>query len=78
MMPSPVDPIPSLLPGSPALDAGVPSDLVLEARGLSRLAGAAPDAVAIESDATTPADVDADGLPDIWESSHGLDPADPR
>ena len=69
----------SLLPlsGSPAIDAGVPSDIVLDARGLSRLAGAAPDAGAIESGAAPPADVDTDGLPDIWEAFHGLSSADP-
>jgi hypothetical protein len=65
------------LPGSPAIDAGVASELVLDARGLSRLAGAAPDAGAVESGAAALADVDADGLPDIWETFRGLSSADP-
>jgi hypothetical protein len=66
----------SLLPlsGSPAIDAGQPSDLVSDARGLSRLAGTAPDAGAIESGAGSLADTDADGIPDIWERLYGLNP----
>ncbi|HTG43458.1 MAG TPA: right-handed parallel beta-helix repeat-containing protein [Verrucomicrobiae bacterium] len=64
------------LPDSPAIDAGRPSDVVVDARGLSRLAGKAPDAGAIETDATPPVDSDADGLPDSWESFHQLNPAD--
>lgn len=64
------------LPGSPAIDAGHPSDVVTDARGLSRLAGAAPDAGAVESDAQPIADVDKDGLPDNWELFRGLSPAD--
>jgi hypothetical protein len=69
----------SLLPlaGSPAIDAGRPSDVVSDARGLSRLAGAAPDAGAIETGAGPVADTDADGIPDIWERLHGLNPDDP-
>jgi hypothetical protein len=72
-------PTPTLLPlpGSPALDAGIPSDLIRDARGLSRLAGDAPDAGAVEANATPLADVDADGLPDLWEAFRGLDAADP-
>ena len=62
------------LPGSPAIDAGRPSDLVMDARGLSREAGAAPDAGAIERDAAPVADTDADGLPDLWERFHQLNP----
>jgi len=65
------------LPGSPAIDAGRPSDVVSDARGLSRFAGAAPDAGAIETDAGPVADTDADGIPDTWEQLHGLNPADP-
>lgn len=65
------------LPGSPAIDAGRPSDVVLDARGLSRHAGAAPDAGAIETGAGALADTDADGLPDIWERLHALNPDDP-
>ena len=65
------------LPGSPALDAGIPSDLIRDARGLSRLAGDAPDAGAVEANATPLADVDADGLPDLWEAFHGLSAVDP-
>jgi len=65
------------LPGSPAIDAGVPSDLVTDARGLSRLAGVSPDAGAVEAGASAPPDVDADGLPDIWETLYGLSPANP-
>jgi hypothetical protein len=62
------------LPDSPAIDAGRPSDMVVDARGLSRVAGAAPDAGAIETDASPVADSDADGLPDIWERFHQLNP----
>ena len=65
------------LPGSPAIDAGQPSDVVADARGLSRLAGDAPDAGAIETDAGPVADTDADGIPDIWEDLHGLNPDNP-
>jgi hypothetical protein len=65
------------LPGSPAIDAGQPSDVVSDARGLSRLAGGAPDAGAVETGAGPVADTDADGIPDIWERLHGLNPADP-
>jgi hypothetical protein len=65
------------MPSSPAIDAGLSSDLVVDGRGLSRLAGTTPDAGAIEAGATTLADADGDGLPDIWERFHGLDPADP-
>ena len=64
------------LPGSPAIDAGIPSDLTVDARGLSRLAGSAPDAGAIETAATPPADADGDGLPDLWETFHGLNKND--
>jgi hypothetical protein len=69
-------PTQTLLPqaGSPAINAGKPSDLVVDARGLSRLAGAKPDAGAVETGAGPPADQDADGLPDIWETFHGLNP----
>ena len=69
----------SLLPlaGSPAIDAGRASDIVSDARGLSRLAGAAPDAGAIETGAGPVADTDGDGIPDIWEQLHGLDAGDP-
>jgi hypothetical protein len=62
------------LPDSPAIDAGVPSDVMLDARGLSRIAGAAPDAGAIEVGAEPPADTDTDGLPDLWERLYGLNP----
>jgi len=48
------------LPDSPALDAGRPSDVMLDARGLSRLAGPAPDAGAIEVGAEPLADTDTD------------------
>src|SRR5207253_508760 len=65
------------LPGSPAIDAGRPSDVVLDARGLSRHAGAGPDAGAIEMGAAALADTDGDGLPDIWERLHALNPGDP-
>jgi hypothetical protein len=65
------------MPDSPAIDAGRPSDLVRDARGLSRLAGISPDAGAVEADAPALADADGDGLPDIWEVFHGLDPTDP-
>jgi len=65
------------LPGSLAIDAGIPSDIVEDARGLSRLAGAAPDAGATEADADAPVDFDADGMPDIWEEYHGLSASDP-
>jgi hypothetical protein len=65
------------LPDSPAIDAGLPSDLMLDARGLSRLAGARPDAGAVESSASELMDTDGDGLPDIWELLYGLDPNDP-
>ena len=69
----------SLLPktGSPAIDAGVPSDLMRDARGLSGQAGASPDAGAIEVGAQPVADSDADGLPDTWETSRGMNPNDP-
>jgi hypothetical protein len=72
-------PLPTLLPrpGSPAIDAGIASELIRDARGLSRIAGAAPDAGAVEADALPLADEDADGLPDLWETFHGLSPADP-
>lgn len=68
----------TLLPltGSAAINAGRRSDLYLDARGLSRLAGSAPDAGAVETGAAALADADADGLPDIWETFHGLNPAD--
>lgn len=46
-------------------------------RGFSRAVGAAPDAGAIESDSAPLADDDEDGLPDTWETLHGLNPADP-
>jgi hypothetical protein len=65
------------LVGSPAIDAGRASDIVSDARGLSRLAGAAPDAGAIETGAGPVADTDGDGIPDIWEQLHGLDAGDP-
>ena len=69
----------SMLPlsNSPAIDAGVRSDLVVDARGLSRLAGTAPDAGAVETDALPLADADVDGLPDLWEVFHGLNHGDP-
>jgi hypothetical protein len=62
------------LPDSPAIDAGVPSDLIVDARSLSRIAGAAPDAGAIEVGAEPLADTDRDGLPDLWERLYGLNP----
>jgi hypothetical protein len=62
------------LPDSPAIDAGRPSDVMVDARGLSRIAGPAPDAGAIEVGAEPPADTDADGLPDLWERLYGLNP----
>jgi hypothetical protein len=65
------------LPGSPAIDAGQASDVVSDARGLSRIAGAAPDAGAIETGAGPLADTDADSIPDIWERFHGLNPDNP-
>jgi parallel beta helix pectate lyase-like protein len=65
------------LPDSPALDAGRLSDVVRDARGLSRLAGSAPDAGAIERDAAPVADSDSDGLPDVWELFHSLKIDDP-
>ena len=65
------------LPGSPAMGAGVPSELIQDARGFSRVAGAAPDAGAVEANATALADADADGLPDLWETFHGLNFSDP-
>ena len=65
------------LPGSPAIDVGIASDLLVDASGLARLAGAAPDAGAIEIDATALLDEDNDGLPDLWERYHQLDPNDP-
>jgi hypothetical protein len=65
------------LPDSPAIDAGRPSDVMLDARGLSRMAGAAPDAGAIELGAEPPADTDTDGLPDLWERLYGLNPTNP-
>ncbi len=65
------------LPDSPAIDAGRPSDLLVDARGLSRVAGVAPDAGAIEVGAGELVDEDDDGLPDIWERLYQLDPDDP-
>ncbi len=67
----------TLLPqsGSPAIDAALPGNLYLDARGLARPAGTAPDAGAFETGATAPVDADHDGLPDNWELSHGLNPA---
>ena len=59
-------------PGSPAINAGVASESVTDARGLSRVAGAAPDAGAVEVNASAPADSDGDGIPDVWESFHSL------
>lgn len=64
------------LPGSPAIDAGRLSDVVVDARGLSRLAGTAPDAGAIETGAGALADTDSDGMPDIWERLYELNPDD--
>lgn len=64
------------LPGSPALDAAVASELVTDARGLSRVAGAAPDAGAVEAQAAPIVDSDDDGVPDLWETFHALNPAD--
>lgn len=64
------------LPGSPAIDAGRLSDIVHDARGLSRLAGAAPDAGAVETDAQPLADSDGDGIPDPWELFRALNPSD--
>jgi hypothetical protein len=64
------------LPGSPAIDAGELSAIVIDARGLSRLAGEAPDAGATEVGATAPRDSDIDGLPDSWEQFHSLDPSE--
>jgi hypothetical protein len=64
-------------PGSPAINAGHLSDLLVDARGLSRLAGTAPDAGAVETGASAPADHDADGLPDLWEAFHGLNSNNP-
>ena len=64
------------LPDSPAIDAGRPSDVMLDARGLSRIAGPAPDAGAIEVGAEMLADTDTDGLPDLWERLYGLNPTD--
>jgi hypothetical protein len=63
------------MPGSPAINAGHLSNVLVDARGLSRLAGAKPDAGAIETGAAPPADGDGDGLPDLWEVFHGLNPA---
>ena len=63
------------LPGSPAIDAGEPTEVGTDARGLSRLAGNAPDAGATETDATAIFDSDGDGLPDSWELFHSLNPA---
>jgi hypothetical protein len=65
------------LPGSPAIDAGQMSDIVSDAHGFSRLAGAAPDAGAVETDAAALADTDGDGLPDNWERFRRLNPNDP-
>lgn len=65
------------LPGSPAIDAGEASDVVRDARGLSRRAGESPDAGVVEADAFALADTDGDGAPDIWELFHGLNPTDP-
>jgi len=65
------------LSNSPAINAGIASDLIVDARGLSRTAGPAPDAGAIETDAPPLADADDDGLPDLWEIFHGLDDDDP-
>ena len=62
------------LPDTPAIDAGRPSDVIVDARGLSRPSGAAPDAGAIEVGAAPLADTDRDGLPDNWELFHGLNP----
>ena len=62
------------LPDSPAIDAGRPGDVMLDARGLSRIAGAAPDAGAIEVGAEPASDTDTDGLPDLWERLYGLNP----
>jgi hypothetical protein len=69
----------SMMPASnsPAINAGIASELIVDARGLSRLAGAAPDAGAIETGATPLADADDDGLPDLWEIFHGLNQGDP-
>ena len=69
----------SMLPlsNSPAINAGIASDLIVDARGFSRLAGPAPDAGAIESDALPLADADDDGLPDLWEILHSLNQGDP-
>lgn len=69
-------PAQTLLPqvGSPAINAGKPSDVVIDARGLSRQAGAAPDAGAVETGAGPSADADADSIPDLWETRHGLSP----
>ena len=36
-----------------------------------------PDAGATETDAGPLADTDADGIPDIWEQLHGLNPGEP-
>jgi hypothetical protein len=68
----------SMLPlaDSPAIDAGRPSAVMTDARGFSRPEGAAPDAGAIEVGAAPVADADRDGLPDNWELSYGLNPAD--
>jgi len=64
------------LPDSPAIDAGRPSDVMVDARGLSRIAGPAPDAGAIEVGAEPLADTDTDGLSDLWERLYGLNPTD--
>ena len=63
--------------GSPAIDAAAVSDVVQDARGLSRSAGAAPDAGAVEVGGSTILDADADGVSDLWELRYGLDPEDP-
>ena len=51
--------------------------MIVDARGLSRPAGAAPDAGAIETGAAPLADDDVDGLPDLWEIFYGLNQGDP-
>jgi hypothetical protein len=61
---------------SPCADAGCSALATgpLDLAGNPRVRGGAVDMGALESDPS--GDMDGDGMPDVWETAHGLNPAD--